>query len=408
MYSVENKKFKPFIFEGQYQDLLRCFMKVALITLHRIVNYGSVLQTYATQHVFRQLGHKVEVLDYYDERMTILGMLRRLKTKKKILRIPILLFLAQLVMFPSYLKRFSVFKEFLKRYINLSPKTYKSFDELKGGKHDADIFCTGSDQVWNSTWNEKIDRCFFLDFVPLESRCFSYAASFGKDRLAEEEMPETKELLKKYEFISTRESSGVDILCSLGYIDAINVLDPTLLLKPVDWMAITSKKYERKKYILIYNLNRNGLIEKCANELSNIKKLPIYSISYCYHEILRAGRVLVSIKVEHFLSLIANAEYVLTDSFHATAFSANFGRKLFIFYPEHFSARLANIVSLTGIEDRVVSDQDDFAAVIDKKMNPEEIQKKLERHRSVSINFLKNVFSSIVDGEIYGSSIYKN
>ena len=88
-------------------------MTLALITLHRIVNYGSVLQTYATQRILETLGTKVRVIDYYDERMTMHGMLKRLKNKKKALQNPLLLLIAELIMFPSYVTRFRIFKKFL-------------------------------------------------------------------------------------------------------------------------------------------------------------------------------------------------------------------------------------------------------------------------------------------------------
>lgn len=112
----------------------------------------------------------------------------------------------------------------------MTDKTYYNKEELEKNIPQADIYCTGSDQVWNSEWNEKIEYPFFLDFVPDDKKRISYAASFGKKSLVPEEVEETRRLVNKYQYLSMREISGVDILKKLGRNDGINVLDPTLLL----------------------------------------------------------------------------------------------------------------------------------------------------------------------------------
>ncbi len=363
-------------------------MKVALITLHRIVNFGSVLQAYATQKILENLGQKVEIIDYIDERMTMLGMLKRLKTKKKILKNPIVCLFAQLVMLPSYLKRFHVFGGFLKRHINLTVTKYHSFEEIQNNVPVADCYCTGSDQVWNSEWNEKIDKVFFLGFVPKNKPCFAYAASFGKKKLENWEIPETRALLQKYFAISCRENAGTEILASLG-ISSEQVLDPTLLLNSDDWKKVASKRFANQKYVFVYNLNRSTRIDEVASQLSKEKNIPIYTVSYCYHEVFsRKGKVFVCPEVEDFLSLIANADTVVTDSFHATAFSVNFGRNLYVVYPENFSSRLSSIIELLGLNHRVVyenGERDINRLPIDYTL----VQQRLNHERQKSISFLE-------------------
>ena len=258
--------------------------KVDIITLHRVVNYGSVLQTYALQEKIKEKGFEVETIDYYPERLHLFGMLKRLKNKKEILRKnPIVRFGAQCVIFPSYVQRFSMFKKFLKKYIKMTDKTYYNKEELEKNIPQADIYCTGSDQVWNSEWNEKIEYPFFLDFVPDDKKRISYAASFGKKSLVPEEVEETRRLVNKYQYLSMREISGVDILKKLGRNDGINVLDPTLLLNKKEWLKIASSKYNSKNYVLMYNLNRNKKIDKYVEKLAREKNLDIYYISYNLH-----------------------------------------------------------------------------------------------------------------------------
>lgn len=362
--------------------------KVDIITLHRVVNYGSVLQTYALQEKIKEKGFEVETIDYYPERLHLFGMLKRLKNKKEILRKnPIVRFGAQCVIFPSYVQRFSMFKKFLKNYIKMTDKTYYNKEELEKDIPQADIYCTGSDQVWNSEWNEKIEYPFFLDFVPNDKKRISYAASFGKKSLVPEEVEETRRLVNKYQYLSMREISGVDILKQLGRNDGINVLDPTLLLNKKEWLKIASSKYNSKKYVLMYNLNRNKKIDKYVEKLAKERNLDIYYISYNLHECFKKGKMKCNVKVEDFLSLIANASYVVTDSFHATAFSINFNTPFMIIFPEKFSTRLASILEVTGLQDRIVEDYNDIK-LADKAINFEHANKVLEDERKKASEYL--------------------
>ena len=191
--------------------------KVGIITLHRVVNYGSVLQTYALQEKIKSLNCDVEVIDYYPRRLTMLGMLERIKNKgEKFQKNFLIRNLARLIILPSYILRFNTFFSFLKKHINLSKKIYKDEIEINNEKFDYDIYCTGSDQVWNCGWNEKFDAPYYLSFAPDNKKKIAYAASFGKSKLDVEEKEATKKYLLRYDNISLRELSGVKIVASGG------------------------------------------------------------------------------------------------------------------------------------------------------------------------------------------------
>ena len=365
--------------------------KISIITLHRIVNYGSVLQAYATQYVFEKLGYEVEFVDYYPERMHMFGMLKRIKNKSEKLRKSLLLrTIARIIIFPSYLKRFYVFKKFINTHLKMTPTIYKTSEQLKNNPPKADFYCTGSDQVWNTGWNEKIDKPFFLEFAPSNKKCFSYAASFGKSKLDDWEKEETKKLLSKYNCLAMREKSGVKILEDLGINYGINVLDPTLLLNKEEWNSLISEKYKNKKYIFMYNINRNVKLDEYAKKLSKIKKMPIVTVSYQFHDCFKFGKVKVNPKVEEFLSLIANAEYILTDSFHCTAFSINFNKNVLVAYPEKFSTRLASIVEITGLSNRVIDDYNDLS-ICEREINFKKANEKLIEQRKIAFEYLNKV-----------------
>lgn len=364
--------------------------KVGIITLHRVVNYGSVLQTYALQEKMKEMGFTPEVIDYYPERLTMFGMLKRIKNKgEKFKKSFIIRNVARIIIFPSYIIRFSVFSSFLKKYINLTNKVYKNENEIDTVNFDYDIYCTGSDQVWNCGWNEKFDKPYYLSFAPENKLKVAYAASFGKSELDDEEVDITRQYLSRYESISLREKSGVKIVENLGIKNSVNVVDPTLLLNGDEWRKISSDKYKGKKYILVYNLNRNKKIDKYADNLSKKTGLKVIYLSYQLHEFYKNGKMCFNPKVEDFLSLIDNAQYVVTDSFHATAFSINFNTEFIIVYPQKYSTRLQSILEINNLENRVAKDETDLS-IINNKINFNKINEIMKKERNESIGWLKN------------------
>lgn len=362
--------------------------KVGIITLHRVVNYGSVLQAYALQKKINDLGYDVEIIDYYPRRLTMVGMLTRIKNKSdKFKKSFILRNVARLIILPSYILRFNTFFSFLKKHIILSKKIYKNEIEINNEKFEYDIYCTGSDQVWNCGWNEKFDAPYYLSFAPDNKKKIAYAASFGKSKLDDEEKEATKKYLLRYDNISLRELSGVKIVEELGIKNSVNVLDPTLLLDGNEWRKISSNKFKNEKYILVYNLNRNKNIDNYAKNLSKKTKLKIKFISYQLHEFYKRGKIYCNPNVEDFLALIDNAKYVITDSFHATAFSINFNTQFIIVYPGKYSTRLQSILKILDLENRVAKNEYDLS-IIKNNIDFEKINYLMSNQRKKSIDWL--------------------
>jgi len=363
--------------------------KISLITLQNVPNYGSVLQCYATEQIIKNMGYEVETLNYLPKRMTKLGMLENIKYKnQKLERSIFLRTIARIIIFPSYLLRFRIFKKFRDKYLNMTKKVYKKYSDILSNLPKADIYCTGSDQVWNSEWNDEIDKALFLNYVPDNKKRIAYAASFGKIELEASEKDKIKEMLKKYDRISLRESSGVNIVNDLGIKGAVNVVDPTLLLSGNEWRKITSNKYNYEKYILVYNLNRNKKIDNYAKNLSKKTGLKILYLSYQLHEFYKKGKMVCNPKVEDFISLIDNAEYVISDSFHATAFSLNLNTQFIIVYPGKFNTRLQSLLKLLDLENRVAINDSDLR-IIENKIDYKLVNKKMIKMRDESLNWLK-------------------
>lgn len=365
-------------------------LKIELVTLQDVPNYGSVLQAYATQKAIEALGYNCEIIRYTPERMTKLGMLKNIKHKNSKFEKSLLLrTAARIIIFPSYIKRFHTFKQFRKQYLHETKYKFKTNSELKAHTPKADIYCTGSDQVWNSSWNGGIDKALFLDFAPRNKKSIAYAASFGKNKLSTSEKAETKKLLSKYSYLSVRESSAVELLKDLGF-NSTHVVDPTLLLSGNEWRKLSSNKFKNEKYVLVYNLNRNNKIDAYAQKIAKEKGLKVKYLSYQLHEKYKKGKVYCSPSINDFLALIDNAKLVVSDSFHATAFSSNLNTNFAIVLPNKYSTRLDSILYQLNLQDRIIKNDEklpniDFAPV----------NQKLASMREESLTWLKNALEGV-------------
>ena len=326
--------------------------KIENITIHRNCNYGSVLQTYATQVTFEELGFECETIDFIRELDTKRGALKRLKKKsKKLASNPILLVGAKAVMLVSYLKKEKTFNAFLNNHVNLSKKVYHSNQELKDNIPNADAYCTGSDQIWNSFWNEGVEPAYYLDFVPDNAFCFSYASSIGQ-KIEKSEKNIIAKMLQKYKYISVRESQSITSLNELGIKDVVQVLDPTLYRTCNLWKRLASNKFSKRRYVVTYNLHHDKKLDAFASKLAKEKNLELLNISYNWHDMIRPGKLVWCPSVEEYLGLIRDAEYVIADSFHATAFSIQFHKKFISFYPEKASMRIRDVLKKLDIPQR--------------------------------------------------------
>lgn len=365
-------------------------MKISIITLHRVRNYGSSLQTLATQSFFEKMGFLVEVIDYYPERYTSAGLLKRLKNKSpKLQHNVILLTGAKMIMLISYMKKKIVFDRYLKKYIKLSDCTYKTEGDLEDYPLDSDAFCTGSDQVWNSHWNEGIDRPLYLSFVPLNKYKFSYASSIGNEKLSAVEAQAVSKLLSDYRHITVREKEGINILDSIR-LKSEQMLDPTLLFSMEYWNRYVTGKYGKQKYVLTYNLHHDKRVDELAQNISKQYGLKVYNISYNIHDIVRKGILKWCPIVEDFLDLIKNAQYVVTDSFHATAFSIIFHTKFFAIYPEQASSRIRSILTLTELSDRASEHIPEFGKVA-AEIDFQKADSILEAERARAVDYIELV-----------------
>lgn len=368
-------------------------MKASVITLHTVDNYGSVMQTYATQQILKKCGYDVEFVDYWRrdnlpqsraERMLEGSTLQKLKplwginnfTRK-----------ATVSILKSVLeKQRSPMWRFLEEKVQLTKVRYYSYEELEANPPVADVYITGSDQVWNSIWNQGIDRSYFLNFAPAGKPRIAFSASIGREQLDTEEIPETKRLLEKYSAISVREQSAVELLASMD-IESTLVLDPTLMLEAEEWRELATKQKREKPYILIYQLNPNPQMDQYAGQLAQKRGWDVIRIGFGRSDRRKGGKSVMLPSVEEFLGLFCDAACVLTDSFHATAFSLNLGSDFISVLPGRFGTRIESILKLTGTENRLLTRYDNFE-IVDKVIDKKWVKEMLEKKRTEDIQWL--------------------
>lgn len=306
----------------------------------------------------------------------------------------------KIAMFPTLKRWNTVFNKFLKEHIHLTDEIYTHEADFEHFSSEAELFCTGSDQVWNSGWNGGIEKPLFLSFVPENKYKFAFSASFGKKKLSEEEVNATKKYIEQYKYISVREDAGKTILEEqYGYDRCQHVVDPTLAYDGDFWRSKAPESKLKGDYILIYNLNRSKEFDDYAVKLSKKTGLPLVRLCTRYDQFYRPGKSILVPEVFEFITLIDNARYVLTDSFHATAFSLNLNTEPICVYPGEYSSRLESILRMTGTLQKHVENYDDFD-VVNRKIDFDMVNKALEEQRVKIREFLKIVFKDFENGRI--------
>lgn len=332
-------------------------MKVAIITILDNTNYGTYLQALATGMAVRKLGYDVEVIHYTRQFMTPQGHSKLIFKERGFLR-----WLNRCVLH-SQRKTYELRDRdyaFLESYIPVT-KEYVGYEQLLAAPPQADIYLTGSDQVWNSFYNRGIDKSFYLDFAPQGTRRISYAASIGMSEIPAEEIDETIRLLSKYQAITVREISAKDILSGLGFSSEV-VLDPTLLLDKDEWRRIASHYpfTECEPYLLTYSVEygkENSIIKHYAVQIAKKERLKIYHITYGgvpkdnYYD-----KIFSYATPDLFLNLMLHASFVVVSSFHGTAFSVNFNKPFITVSPSRFNSRIQSLLKITGLESCAVTD----------------------------------------------------
>lgn len=367
-------------------------MKVAVITRHAVSNYGSLLQTIATQSVLEDLGHSCEIIDYirHDEEngaqeKSLLN--RKENWNKNVLVRSIYLMLRQ----PESIYAAKAFEKARRKYLHMT-RRFHTVQELEAQAPDADVYMTGSDQVWGPVANGEYDSAYFLSFTKDSQKRISYAASFGRTEMNEELQAFFQKWLSIYTHVAVREDSAVELMKRME-IPAQQVLDPTLLLTCRQWEQY-AEPIPPGKYVLVYQLHNNPVLSRYAVRAAKELGLPLVRVSVSLHQISRGGKMVWCPSVGQFLSYVKNAACMITDSFHGTAFALNFNTPFVEALPNNNTGtRNMSILKLTGLSHRILQDEND-TALASQPMNFTEANAILAEKRQESLEILKQMIEN--------------
>lgn len=369
-------------------------MVINVITRHAPTNYGSLLQAIATQRVIMNLGHECRIINYIPKCETGVRMpITQLEQKTKWRRNPIKKAVYLMVAEPETLLMDRKFLAMRKKYLLMGPycATTGELKKLYAEKKD-EVFLTGSDQVWGPISTGHYDPTYFLDFVPKSSRKLAFASSFGKAIFDEQTLKEYRVLLKKYDSLAVRENVAVELLKKMD-ISAKQVLDPTLLMDADAWSEYVKPMKKPEKYVLVYQIHANSDLDHYAVKFAEKAELPLLRVSPLLHQAKRSGKFVYCPDISGFLDLVKNATYMVTDSFHGTAFAINFNTQFVEVLPNTgTSSRNQSILELTGLTDRIVRDLNDFS-YIDQEIDFKEANEKIGTSRIESIRILEEMLA---------------
>lgn len=340
--------------------------KIGLLTLDsHNYNFGGLLQGYALQHMIGTLNYTCEIIDYDNAELSTFSpkrSMRYLTLKKCFDKLHGLCTKEEtnshiINMVTKRKKRFDAFRQTQMQFSR--PCTRKELSEIA---LQYDVIVCGSDQIWNPSFNRP---SFFLDFVPDSIGKVIYAASIGRDELTGYEKKAYEKYLKPLQWISVRESGAKALLEPITADRSIKlVLDPTLLLEPVHWRKLAGEgRLVREKYVFCYFLGMDEEKKGAAMEFASDHGLKVISIPYLHgrYESLDDGfsEEEFDIGPVEFLNLIQNADFVLTDSFHASLFSILFQKNFRVFGRKwgggDMNTRIHTLLGYIGRSDYLIS-----------------------------------------------------
>ena len=356
-------------------------MKIGILTFHYANNYGALLQTYALSTTLKNLGFDPIIINRVPISMADTFASETLFVKIKI-KIGLLI-----------QKHFqNSFYHFRRDFLPNISKPINS-NELIDFVNQFDAVIVGSDQVWRIEYTKGLGLNNFLDFVPDNIKKISYAASFGNDTFDGDEgiSKKVKQLLLRFSAISVREDSGVKICNDIFEINAIHLLDPTLLLNQSDYQVIIGKcKIKEEKFVAKY------FLDKTSNKIHLVNIFRESDIDYSLKEDKFNLEKFYYPIFSFWLRGIKEAEFVITDSYHGAVFSILFNKQFIcIANNSRGLTRMTSLLKKFNIEDRLVFDVDNFNLNLTScKIDYNVVNKIINEERVKAIDFLMNSIKS--------------
>lgn len=357
-------------------------------------NCGACLQAYALQQVITSIGYSSEIIKfmepwgYYDTTIKnnnsiaiFLKRILRKNFKKK---------------YDTGLYKELSFIKFRRKYLHFSNKTYSHSSDLEPQPVQYDTYVCGSDQIWNPTFYDKCNPIYYLAFVNDTTPKIAYAPSIGLGDIPEIYRGDFIRYVNRLNYVSVREEQGVNIVNKYTEKKAKLVLDPTLLLYPIQWEKLALKRKTHKPYVFCYLFGNHAYYTDVINRIAKINGYQIRIIPFFENELQPDFIIEKNAGPREFLSLIKDADLVLTDSFHASVFSILFKKSFYVLRRDSdndvnsMNSRIYNLLSIVGLNDRLLSKDEACSIQIKPIDRYEEVHKLIDMLRTDSLNYLRN------------------
>ena len=354
--------------------------KVYIVTFHWPYNHGAVLQCYALCEAVKEMGHEVELIDYRSYKIYFRQFLSCLLRHRR--------------------RRLSVvlpFRNFQKKHLPLSKKTFwkkiKVADTLSlDARQNMDIYISGSDQLWNYKITGGLDFNFLLEFAPFGSKKISYASSMGGVEFPDEVKESVKNALKDFSAIAAREEFTKNKVEALTGRHVALTLDPVFLRDSYSEL-ISKKKVPNEHYIVTYCLQDSERFRRVLRIVKKRHGMSVLNIGPVHPE--GADRHIYALSPGEWLGMIENSDYVVTNSFHGTAFSILFKRQFLCLgmtggvSPRN--DRLSNLCGLLNVEDRLLLDDIGLDSLgMEPDIDYSKVDVVLDKERENSLAYLRN------------------
>ncbi len=380
-------------------------MRIGIITLVKVNNYGAELQAFATQHVLQEKGYDAEIIDYL-----YFTNPRHKKTKgsKPSFKMPLKVRLV--AMFYPWLRRYKRLKQkrdYLKRrekrFADFHLKNtkfsaeYRTIESLKSSALDYDAYIVGSDQVWNPNNYTSLDP-YFLLFAPHGKKKISFASSFGVSKLPVHTLDYYRAALLNLDAISVREEDAVQMVEMVSGKKAQWVLDPTLLMTREEW-----NKYSESVpglpdcFVLIYEVTPCAYVKLLALNVAEELGCHVVRIN-CDASRQEEDEDVINIMDAgpgEFVWLFNKARVVVTNSFHGTAFSLIMKKDFFVVAPSRKknNSRQMSLLRLVGLENHLLIEGATIPKLSDYEINYNDVEPLINVARNKSFKYLEFVLN---------------
>lgn len=384
-------------------------MKIGIVTFVKCDNYGAELQAYALQWKLNQLGYDAELIDLQkiekDLASNASSILPAIKNRFKVYGWKAPFEIGKLVVDVLQRKlaakknesnaeeKHKLFLDFFDKFIRHSNRYYTIEEIRQATDLPYDVYIAGSDQIWNYMHNDNLD-VYFLEFAKeFGARRISYAASISAASIPAKYQDEYRNLLKNIQYLSVRELHGAKLIKELTGRDVEVVLDPTLLVTSEEWQNNVAKNpLSGEKYVLVYTLSGSKYIQELCDNIAGRLGCKVVNMKINFRKD-DSGKMtdLFDLGPQEWVGLISGASYVVTDSFHGTAFSINFNKPFttLVNPVSNMNSRVLSILKIMGLEDRIIYDDGTRKMPKELYVDYTEVNKRMEEWRHKSLSFIK-------------------